>query len=119
MTPRILVAFILAAVMSGTSMATGIPGSDAGAPKTILEISPMSVTVDAGKDIQETYTINGQTTATLSGTPVRPGDLRAGMVASITLASDGQTVVALHAVPAPRVTKKPPPPSTTTVWIVH
>jgi hypothetical protein len=119
MSSRIFGMFLAAVLYCGMAMASGIPGSDAGAPKTILEISPMSVTVDAGKDIQESYTINGQTTATLSGTPVRPEDLRAGMLASITLATDGKTVVALHAVPAPRVTKKPPPPSATTVWIMH
>ena len=78
----------------------------------------MSITVDAGKDIQESYTITGSTRATLSGIPVRPEDLRAGMLASIIMAGDGNTVVAIHAVPAPRTTKKPKPPENTTTVVV-
>jgi hypothetical protein len=116
MFPRTLLACALMALTCGAAMATGVPGSDAGAPKTIIEISPMSLTVDAGKDVQVSYAITGTTTATLSGTPVRPEDLRAGMVASITLSSDGKTAMAIHALPAPRVTKKPPPPPPVIWW---
>jgi hypothetical protein len=112
--------FLLLTVISlasRLSFATGTPGSDPGAPKTIIEISPMSITVDAGKDVQESYDITGATTATLSGTPVRPEDLRAGMVASIVLSNDGKTAMAIHAMPAPRTTKKPAPGAPTNVWI--
>jgi len=76
----------------------------------------MSVTVDAGKDVQETYAITGQTKETLNGVPVTADDLRAGMVARFTLASDNKTVLTLNAKAAPRVTKKPPKPTTTFVW---
>jgi len=107
MAPRILVAIIAMALASVLSFGTGMPGSDAASPRTILEISPMSVTVDAGKSVQVSYTITQATTATLSGLPVKPEDLQAGMLASIVLASDGQTVVALHALPAPRTVRKP------------
>lgn len=117
MSPRILLICLTLAWTSASSFASGTPGSDAGAPKTIIEISPMSITVDAGKDIQESYAITGATTATLNGVPVRPEDLRAGMVASITFSNDGKTAMAIHAMPAPRVTKKPPPPESTSVWI--
>jgi len=97
---------VATALVCGAAFATGVRGSDSGAPLPILEISPMSVTVDAGKDIQESYTITQATTATLNGLAVRPEDLRAGMLASFTLASDNKTIVALHAQDAPRATKK-------------
>jgi hypothetical protein len=117
MSPRFLIVCLMLAWTSVSAFASGIPGSDPGAPKTIIEISPMSITVDAGKDVQESYAITAATTATLGGLAVRPEDLRAGMVASITLSNDGKTAMAIHAVPAPRVTKKPPPPESTSVWI--
>jgi len=82
----------------------------------ITEISPMSVTIDAGRDIQETYAITAATKASLNGIPVKPGDLRAGMRARFTMASDDQTVLFLAATPAPRTVRKPLPPSDT-VWI--
>jgi len=102
--------FLVLALMGSTSFAKKHHRSDAQALQTILEISPMSVTVDAGKDVQESYTITGTTTATLNGLPVKPEDLRAGMVTSIVLASDDRTVEALHAQDAPRTTKKPSKP---------
>jgi hypothetical protein len=112
MTPRNLFTLVLLfALLGGTSFAKKHHRSDAQALQTILEISPMSVTVDAGKDVQESYTITGATTATLNGLPVKPEDLRAGMVTSIVLASDDQTVESLHAQDAPRTIRKPKPPT--------
>jgi protein-disulfide isomerase len=117
MFPRTILALVVTTLTCGVSFATGVPGSDAGTPETILEISAVGITVDAGKDVQESYVLTDRTTATLSGLPVNPADLRPGMVASIVLADDAKTVVALHALPAPRVTKKPNPPSSVVWWI--
>jgi len=106
---RTLLLLALIASLGGTCMAKGKkkPGLDKGAMQTILEVSPMSLTVDAGKDVQESYDITGATKATLNGIPVQPGDLRAGMVASLALSADGKSVDSITAKDAPRTTKKP------------
>jgi hypothetical protein len=106
---RFLACLAFVAFCSG-AFATGEPGSDATAPKTIIEISPMSITVDAGRDVQETYTITANTRAILDGLKVQPEDLRAGMIATIYLDHDGKTVLFLTAHAAPRTVAKPPPP---------
>jgi hypothetical protein len=94
--------------MGGTTWAKHHKNAPAtGKDQTIIEISPMSVTVDAGNDVQQTYAITGTTKATLDGNPVNVDDLKAGMVAAFTLTPDNQSVVTLAAKNAPRVTKKP------------
>jgi len=117
-TLRIGCVFLLSAMVCSNSFAKKKHHVDAGADETIVEISPMSVTIDAGKDVQETYSITGNTKATLNGIPVSAGDLRAGMVVNISLASDNQSVLTLAAKPAPRVTKKPVKP-TDNVWVSY
>ena len=67
----------------------------------------MSVTVETGDSGQEDYAVTGTTKATLDGLPVTIDQLRAGMVASFTLASDNQSVVSITAKDAPREVKKP------------
>ena len=119
MNPRFLLILMLAALTCRVSFATGEKGSDAGGPRTILEVSPMSITVDAGSDVQESYAITATTTATLGGLPVKPADLRAGMVATLVYTSDEKSVVEIHAQPAPRTVRKPKPGDTTTIWIAH
>jgi hypothetical protein len=108
-TLRTLMVFVLLVSIGGTCGAKPKKkqGVDKGAKLTILEISPMSVTVDAGKDVQESYDITGTTKATLNGLAVQPSDLRAGMVASVVLSSDNKSVVSIAAKDAPRTTKKP------------
>jgi hypothetical protein len=119
MSPKVLqiaCIFLLSVMVCGTSFAKKKNHASAGVFASILEISPMSVTIDAGKDVQETYTVNSDTKATLNGVPVNPGDLRAGMVAQISLAPDNQTVLTITAKPAPRETKKPVKPKET-IWV--
>ena len=99
---RIACLLLVSAMVCSTSFAKKKHQTVAGAFVKILEISPMSVTVDAGKDVQESYNITAATKATLNGIAVTPDDLRAGMVAKITLGSDNETVVTLDAKPAPR-----------------
>jgi hypothetical protein len=76
----------------------------------------MSVTLASGNDAQNTYTIAAATKITLDGAPATADDLRAGMVAAVTLGSDNQTLLTLAAKDAPRVTKKPTP-AHTSVWV--
>lgn len=103
--PLVLVLFI---GMCGTTWAKHHKNAAAtGKDQTIIEISPMSVTVDAGNDVQQTYAITGNTKATLDGSPVNVDDLKAGMVATFALTPDNQSVVTLTAKSAPRVTQKP------------
>ncbi len=66
----------------------------------------MSVTLDAGGGVQETYNITGNTTATLDGLAVQPSDLLAGMTATLSLAPDGKTVISVNAHKAPRDVRK-------------
>jgi hypothetical protein len=114
---RTFFVFFLVALACSTSFAGKKKKNvDAGGTLTIVEISPMSVTVDAGKDVQQDYEITGTTKATLNGLPVRPEDLRAGMIATIVLGSDNKSVVTLNAKDAPRVTKKPVKPHDN-VWV--
>ena len=100
--------FVLFIGMCGTTWAKHHKNGAATAKdQTIIEISPMSVTVDAGNDVQQTYAITGNTKATLDGSPVNVDDLKAGMVATFMLTPDNQAVVTLTAKNAPRVIKKP------------
>ncbi len=75
--------------------------------ETIIESSPMSITLDAGNDVQESYKITDATKVTLDGAAITAEDLRAGMVAKVKLDSDNQTAVSIAAKNAPRTTKKP------------
>jgi hypothetical protein len=113
---KLLVVVALLVSFGGTAWAKKGHRLDGNRELMIIEISPMSVTIDAGRDVQESYTITAGTKASLNGIPVKPGDLRAGMSARFTMASDNQTVLFLAAKPAPRTVRKPPPPSDT-VWI--
>jgi hypothetical protein len=118
MTLRTFFVFLMVALVCSTSFAGKKKKKQiaAGAQLTIVEISPMSVTVDAGKDVQEDYAITGTTKATLNGVAVKPEDLRAGMTATVKLSADGQSVVALNAKDAPRTVKKPVKPHDN-VWV--
>lgn len=121
MASRILLIVLLFSLLgSGTTFAKKKKNNPAAGPgSTIVEVSPMSVTISAGQDAQETYTIAGNTKITLDGAPVTADDLRAGMLANVTLASDNQTLLTLDAKDAPRVTKKPAPVHDN-VWVnVH
>ncbi len=106
MPPRFFLTVLFFALTCGGAFATGERGSDAAAPMQIIEVSPMSITLDAGKDVQESYAITANTRATLDGLAVQAGDLRAGMTASLSLAPDAKTVLAITAHNAQREVKK-------------
>jgi hypothetical protein len=108
----------LLAFLPGAAFALSDNLSDTGGPRTIIEASPASITIDAGDSVQVSYKITGTTTIDLDKTPIHASDLQAGMTAIITLSDDGKSATAIHAFPAPRTTKKPVKDSTT-VWIMH
>ena len=109
MTSRIALVFVMVLFLGTTSSwaKKKHPKEAEQTEQTLIEVSPMSITVDAGKDVQEKYNVTGATTATLNGLSVNPRDLRAGMIAVINLAKDGVTVISITAKDAPRTTKKP------------
>lgn len=113
MLPRYLLVCIVLACLCGVSYGKGKKNhtSDSGGPQAIIEVSPMSITVDAGKDVQESYNITGATTATLDGIRIKPEDLRAGMLAMLTLAPNGEDVLSVAAQNAPRSVKAPKKPT--------
>ena len=119
MSSRILVVFALLALLAGSTSWAKKKHHTADAALTIEEISPASVTVDIGKDGQETYEITGTTKATLDGAPISVDDLKAGMVATFTLGTDEKTALEIAAKDAPRVTKKPVVHHDTTVWVMQ
>jgi hypothetical protein len=120
MLPRILLIILLVSFLgSGTTWAKKKKNGTGDAGATITEVSPASVTLAMGHDAQNTYTIAGNTKITLDGAPVTADDLRAGMVANVTVAADNETLLTLTAKDAPRVTKKPTPVHDS-VWVnVH
>jgi hypothetical protein len=71
-------------------------------PYNIIEANAVSVTVAVGKsgdtDSQRTFKITDATKVTIDNQPSSAGDLKGGMVASITTAVDGETatVIAAH-----------------------
>jgi len=110
MLPRIFLVVLLIASMGDTCWAKPKKKPQGNSARmTIVEVSPAEITLDAGTAAQETYKFSAATKVTLAGVPVTVDDLRAGMAATITLASDNQTLVTVDAQKAPRVTKKPPP----------
>ena len=117
MVPRILVIILLLSFLAGgTSWAKKKKNDPADDGSAITEVSPMSVTLAVGDTAQATYTISANTKITLDGAPVTVDDLRAGMLAQVTLAADNQTLLTLTAKDAPRVTKKPARPHSN-VWV--
>jgi hypothetical protein len=119
MSSRVVLLFALAALLGSNTTWAKKKHHAADGGFTIEEISPASVTMDIGKEGQETYTITSDTKATLDGAPVSVDDLKAGMVATLTMAADGKTVLDIAAKDAPRVTKKPVVHHTDDVWIMH
>jgi hypothetical protein len=105
---RLLSSLAILALFSSLGFAKGKASDNLAAP-TIVEISPMSVTLDAGNEAKATYGITNATKITLNGLPVTADDLRAGMLAKVTMAPDSQNLAALDARDAPRTTKKPAP----------
>jgi len=93
MASRILLSICLIVMLgSGTCWAKKKKQPDPPPPDgVIVEVSPMSLTVDAGHDTQQTYNIARDTQITFDGTPAKADDLRAGMAVSVTLASDNET----------------------------
>jgi hypothetical protein len=121
MLPRILLIILLLSFLGGGTTWAKKKKNNTTADNgpTITEVSPMSVTLAMGHDAQQTYTISMDTKITLDGAPVSADDLRAGMVAQVTLAADNQTLLTLTAKDAPRVTATPKP-AHTNVWVnVH
>jgi len=121
MSSRIFLVFALLALLGGSTSWAKKKHHDKSesADLTIEEISPASVTVDVGKDAQETYMFTSSTKATLDGAPVSVDDLKAGMVADFTLGADEKTVMNVAAKDPRRVTKKPVIHHDTTVWVMH
>jgi hypothetical protein len=72
----------------------------------ILEVNAVSITVDTGGGQQETYNITDATKVTLDGADSSADNLLAGMMAKITLASDGDTATEIAATNPPRGKKK-------------
>jgi hypothetical protein len=110
MNSRIILALLLIVCMGGTSWGAKKgkkKGAGDGPDETIIESSPMSITLDAGNNVQESYKITDATKVTLDGAPITADDLRAGMLAKVKLDSDNQTAVSITAKGAPRTTKRP------------
>jgi hypothetical protein len=110
MAPRTLFVCMLIVLLgsSNSSFAKKKKQEDTPPPvqSTIMEISPMSLTVDLGKDTHQTYNIADKTKITLDGNPVSVDALRAGMLVTVELATDNETALSLIAQDAPRVIKK-------------
>jgi len=104
---RLCLGFVLLLTLTGVATAKarkGPPGL------TIKEVSPASVTLTAGNEVEHTYNFTSTTKITVDGLPTTVDDLRAGMaVSNISIAPDNVTALAIDAKKAPRVTKKPPP----------
>src|ERR1700733_12052577 len=105
MAKRLLSPLVILALLCNLCFAKGKASDNLAAP-TIVEISPMSVTLDAGNEAKATYGITKDTKITLNKLPVTVDAIRAGMIANVTLASDNQNLTALDARDAPRTTKK-------------
>jgi hypothetical protein len=122
MAHRTLFALVLIVLIGTTnsSWAKKKKAQDTPAPAaaTIMEVSPMSLTVDMGKDVHQTYNIAANTKVTLDGSPISVDDLRAGMLVTVQVASDNETAVSLTAQDAPRVIKKGRKLGTTN-WIMY
>jgi hypothetical protein len=69
----------------------------------IVQVDPASITVNVGESGDEhfTYRINDNTKVTLNGAPIAARDLRAGMVAKVSVSADRETVTAIDAKDAP------------------
>ena len=115
---RMLATVFLAGLLGGTCWARHPKEQPTPPPAqyTILEASPMSVTVDIGNDNHATYNITKNTKLTLNGEPANPDDLRAGMVTSVELAPDNETALSLTAQSAPRVIQQGRKLGTHTWW---
>jgi hypothetical protein len=74
------------------------PPPDTGELK-IVQVDAVSVTVTVGLSGDEhfTYRINDSTKVTLNGAPVSARDLKAGMIAKISVSPDKSTALAIEA----------------------
>ena len=77
----------------------------------IVQVDPASVTVSVGESGDEhfTYRITDNTRVSLNGAPVSARDLRAGMVAKVSVSPDRATVTAIDAKDAPATKPTPHP----------
>jgi hypothetical protein len=97
-----LLAFVLAVPAVAAKKGNNQGSTPAPALK-IVEVDAVSITVAVGQSGNEhfKYKITDQTKVTLNGAPVFARDLRAGMVARLSVSPDRSTVTAIDAQDAP------------------